>query len=52
MARELVIPLIDQIVGFGKIMAEFMSDIEDARQSQKAQMVPNSWSQERCTEDE
>jgi hypothetical protein len=35
-------PLIGQPVNFGKATAEYMSDVEDARYSEKAQVVPNA----------
>jgi hypothetical protein len=40
MAREFVMPLIGQPVNLGKTTARYMSDVEDARYSQKAQVVP------------
>jgi hypothetical protein len=40
--RKLVMLLIGQTVNFGKIMAACISDVEDARYSQKAQIVPST----------
>jgi len=42
MVRELVMALIGQTVNFGKIMATCISEVKDARYSQKAQIVPST----------
>jgi hypothetical protein len=41
MTKELVMPLIGQTINFGKILAGYMSDVEDARYSHEAQIMPN-----------